>query len=161
GVFFVSPSSASDESDTQSNVNATPDNPFRVHSIRSPYQSGETRVSVLLPRDYDMDRTYRVLYVLPVEAGDGRRWGDGLEEVRRAALHERFQLICVAPTFSQLPWYADHPTDKTVWQESYLLKSVIPLVEKQYSTRGDQQGRLLVGFSKSGWGAMTLLLRNP
>ncbi|MCA9223036.1 MAG: hypothetical protein KDA71_22110, partial [Planctomycetales bacterium] len=71
------------------------------------------------------------------------------------------QLICVSPTFYQLPWYADHPTDKTVWQESYLLKSVIPLVEKQYSTRGDRQGRLLVGFSKSGWGAMTLLLRNP
>lgn len=161
GVTFACPSLAGDETATQSDVITAPDNPFRVHLIRSPYQSGETRVRVLLPRDYDTSRKYRVLYVLPVEAGDGQRWGDGLAEVRRAALHERFQLICVAPTFSQLPWYADHPTDKTVWQESYLLKSVIPLVEKEYSSRGDRAGRLLVGFSKSGWGAITLLLRNP
>ena len=70
-------------------------------------------------------------------------------------------MICVFPTFSHLPWYADHPTDPLIRQESYLLKVVLPLVERTYPAEPDREGRLLLGFSKSGWGAFSLLLRNP
>jgi hypothetical protein len=42
-----------------------------------------------------------------------------------------------------------------------LLKVVLPFVERAYPTRRDADGRLLVGFSKSGWGAFSLLLRHP
>jgi len=38
---------------------------------------------------------------------------------------------------------------------------VVPFVEANYPTIKDQNGRLLVGFSKSGWGAFSLLLRHP
>ena len=71
-------------------------------------------------------------------------------------------LICVLPTFADLPWYADHPTNQSLRQESYLLDVVVPLIEKEYpQSRRDRDGRLLVGFSKSGWGAWSLLLRHP
>src|SRR5262249_30394543 len=102
-----------------------------------------------------------VVYVLPVEARDGRRYGDGLAEVRRQDLHNRYGAIFVAPTFSHLPWYADHPTDREIRQESYFLKVVVPSVESRYPARTDLGGRLLLGFSKSGWGAFSLLLRHP
>ena len=102
-----------------------------------------------------------VVYVLPVEARREHRYGDGLLEVRRHGLHNRFSAIFVAPTFSHLPWYADHPTDPLIRQESYLLKVVIPFVEGHYPARAEPGGRLLLGFSKSGWGAFSLLLRHP
>ena len=46
-------------------------------------------------------------------------------------------------------------------QEKYLLEDVLPLVEGSYPVETGPDGRLLVGFSKSGWGAWSLLLRHP
>jgi len=131
------------------------------HSVRSPRQRAATEIRVLLPDDLDAAKRYSVLYVLPVEAERGTQWGDGLVEAKRLGLHNRFQLICVAPTFADLPWYADHPTDEGLRQESYLLRDVVPFVDAHYPVVPDASGRLLVGFSKSGWGAFSLLLRNP
>ncbi len=132
-----------------------------VHTVKSPYQSSKTKIRVLLPDRIDDSKRYSVLYILPVEAKDGNRYGDGLQEARKLDLHNRFNLICVAPTFSHLPWYTNHPTDTGIRQESYLLKVVIPAIEKHYPTVRRKAGRLLVGFSKSGWGAFSLLLRHP
>jgi hypothetical protein len=137
------------------------DGGFQLHTVHSPYQAGTTKIRVLLPDAFDKSQRYRVLYVLPVEAMDGQRWGNGLKTIRKAGLHNRHKLVCVAPTFSHLPWYADHPSDPMIRQESYLTRVVLPLVEKNYPAIPGRAGRLLVGFSKSGWGAFTLLLRNP
>jgi enterochelin esterase-like enzyme len=131
------------------------------HSVRSPRQREATEIRVLLPDKLDAAKRYPVLYVLPVEAARGTRWGDGLIEAKRLGLQNRFQLICVAPTFADLPWYADHPTDERLRQESYLLRDVVPFVDANYPVVPGASGRLLVGFSKSGWGAFSLLLRNP
>jgi enterochelin esterase-like enzyme len=67
----------------------------------------------------------------------------------------------VEPTFSDWPWYADHPTIATRRQESYLLKVVVPFIDRTYPTLARPGGRWLLGFSKSGYGAFSLLLRNP
>ncbi len=136
-------------------------NEVLVHRAVSPLQRGETKIRVLLPGDRSPEERFRVLYVLPVEPRDGRRWGDGLEEIRQQGLHDRYRLICVAPTFSDLPWYADHPTDGRLRQESYFLNEVAPFVDRTYPTVGGRESRLLLGFSKSGWGAWSLLLRHP
>lgn len=132
-----------------------------VHRVTCPWQGGETSIRVLQPENLRDGEVLRVIYVLPVESGDGTRWGDGLQEIRKLGLHERHRLICVVPTFEKLPWYADHPTDTTIAQETYFLKAVVPAIDRLYPTSGKPDGRLLLGFSKSGWGAVTLLLRNP
>ena len=41
------------------------------------------------------------------------------------------------------------------------MKAVVPFIESQYPTTGTAEGRLLLGYSKSGWGALSLILRNP
>ncbi len=140
---------------------ADPANGFLVHSLRSEHQQGETLIRVLLPDRIDKDRRYPVIYVLPVEARDESRYGNGLLEVKKHDLHNKHRVIFVAPTFSHLPWYADHPTDKKIRQETCFIKDVIPFVEKTWPALGEAKGRLLLGFSKSGWGAWTLLLRHP
>ena len=132
-----------------------------VNTVRSEYQSGETKIKVLVPDCLESGRRYRVLYVLPVEAREENRYGEGLQAIKSQGLHNRYAMICVAPTFSDLPWYADHPTNPEIRQESYLLKVVIPAVEKHYPAMAEPDGRWLLGFSKSGWGAWSLLLRHP
>lgn len=134
---------------------------YLVHTVQSEFQSGTTEIQVLLPDQLEDGKKYKVLYVLPVEAGDGQRWGKALEEVRSHDVHNQHGVICVYPTFSHLPWYADHPTNPQIRQESYFVKVVLPFVERTYPACRDPQGRLLLGFSKSGWGAFSLLLRHP
>jgi len=132
-----------------------------VHVLHSEYQSEPTTIRVVVPSDGGRGAPYPVVYVLPVEARDGHRFGDGMREVLEGDLHNRYGAAFAEPTFSHLPWYVDHPTDPGIRQESYLLRMVVPFVEAHYPVRGDREGRLLVGFSKSGWGAFSLLLRHP
>jgi enterochelin esterase-like enzyme len=136
-------------------------NGFLVHEVESPYQSGKTQIRVLLPDNLKEVQRYPVIYVLPVEAKNESRYGDGLVEIKKLDVHDKLQAIFVAPTFAQLPWYADNPTDPKVRQESYFVEVVVPAVEKHYPAIGEAKGRLLLGFSKSGWGTWSLLLRHP
>jgi S-formylglutathione hydrolase FrmB len=134
---------------------------FAVHEVRSPYQSGTTRLRVLVPDALAPERRLPVIYVLPVEPADEHRYGDGLTEIKRRDLANKHRAIFVAPTFSHLPWYADHPTDPAIRQETYFVEVVVPVVDKAYPALAEPRGRLLLGFSKSGWGAWSLLLRHP
>ncbi len=132
-----------------------------AHAVQSEYQSAKTKIRVLLPRLLQKGKRYSVLYVLPVEPFDGVKWGDGLLEVKKADLHNKYGMICVQPTFSEMPWYADHPTNAGIRQESHFRNVIVPFIDNTYPTLAEQEGRLLVGFSKSGWGAFSLLLRHP
>jgi S-formylglutathione hydrolase FrmB len=139
----------------------TDSNGFSVYNVQSAYQSGTTKIRVLYPSNYDPARDYPVVYTLPVEAGLATVYGDGLLEVKNRNLQNQYSAIFVSPTFFDLPWYADHPTNSLIRQESYLLNVVVPFVDQNLPVQADAAGRLLLGFSKSGWGAYSLLLRHP
>ncbi len=134
---------------------------FLVHAVDSPYHAGRTEIRILLPDRMEPDRRYPAVYVLPVEAGTEHEYGSGLLEVQRRDLHNKCRAVFVAPTFSHLPWYADHPTDPRNRMETHFLHVVVPFVEEHYPVQPQSGGRLLLGFSKSGWGALSLLLRHP
>ena len=154
-----------------------------THTVESEFQAKPTEIRVLLPDKFDPAKRHPVLYVLPVEAARESNYGDGLAEVKRLDLHNKHGLICVAPTFAHLPWYADHPADKTIRQETYFVKVVVPFIDRTYQhrrmaapsvrsqadsdgrgvhpTQAEKEDRWLIGFSKSGWGAWSLLARHP
>ncbi|HCR29001.1 MAG TPA: hypothetical protein DIV79_03175 [Opitutae bacterium] len=134
---------------------------FIVHRLDSPYQAGETTLRVLLPDRIEEGKRYPVLYILPVHEDGLFRHGDGLEEVRKAGYHNQHGLICVAPSFTSKPWFADHDLNPEKRDESHFLETVLAFVESHYPAQNSVEGRLLVGFSKSGWGVMSLLLRHP
>lgn len=134
---------------------------FLRHTVQSPFEAGKTLIRVLLPEKIENGQRYPLLLVLPVEAELEHRYGDGLAEVRRLELHNRFGLIVAEPSFSHLPWYGDHPTDPHIRQESYLLKVVLPYLREQYPIGPGRENCLLLGFSKSGFGAWSLLSRHP
>ena len=132
-------------------------------SIASDYQNGPQEITVLTPDTYSPDKKYRVLYLLPVTAqGDGN-FGEMilLDIFRKLDIQNRYDLIIVRATFEKAPWFGDHVSDPKMRQSSYMKEFLVPYVEKHYSTLGTAEGRLLIGFSKSGWGGLSLLLRDP
>jgi hypothetical protein len=139
----------------------TSDNGVLCHTVTSPFQSGETKIYVLLPSSPDTGAAYKTIYLLPVARGDSRPWGDAMLEILKHGLHNTHPLVFVMPTFSHAPWYADQPGNPLIRQESHFLKVVVPFIESTYPVQAESSGRLLLGFSKSGWGAYSLLLRNP
>ncbi len=136
-------------------------NGFAVYTVESAYQRTTTNIRVLLPTDYSSTARYRVVYVLPCEAESGAFYGDGLRTVKSLGVAETKGTIFAAPTFSDVPWYCDHSSNCRVWQETYFCRVVVPAIELLYPTVVSPAGRLLLGFSKSGYGAFSLLLRNP
>lgn len=132
-----------------------------VFQVASPYTGGRNRVEVLLPDKVEAGLVYPVLYVLPVGGDFGGKYGDGLQEVRKADAHNRHGLIAVSMAFDTVPWYGANATDLRIRHEDYLLKAILPLIEGRYPASRQAADRLLIGFSKSGFGAVNLLLRNP
>jgi hypothetical protein len=130
-------------------------------SLESEYQPGKLWVDILTPEIVHTGSHLKVIYVLPVEPLDQHDYGDSLDVIQGLGLQNEYHVIFVAPTFGQMPWYADHPSDPLRRQESYFLHAVIPLVESRFPVLKEPSGRLLLGFSKSGWGAFSLLLRHP
>lgn len=130
------------------------------HVVETEYQKGKREIRVLLPDDYKKTSAYRVLYVLPVGTGFDS-FGYGLGILKEMNAHNKHNLIIVQMDFQKEPWFGDHATDPDVRQASYLKEFVVPFIGKNYSTLGTPEGRLLLGFSKSGWGAFSLILKYP
>ena len=134
---------------------------IEVHPAATEYQNGEQEIRVLLPDTYSNGKKYRVLYVLPVEAGFQQQFGYGLGVLQEINAHNVCDIIIVQMGFEKEPWFGDHATDPKTRQAGYLKEHVVPFVEGRYSTLGSPEGRLLFGFSKSGWGAYSLILTYP
>jgi hypothetical protein len=130
-----------------------------IYVISSHNQDHDLPIRILLPEKLDKITSPSVLYVLPTSPEIQFGVGDGLTTVEQQDLHNRFGLIAVTPSFSNCPWYANHPTDPKIQQETYFLEDVVPFIDRAYPKASKK--RLLVGFSKSGNGAYQLMLRHP
>jgi len=159
-IFLATVVSAEDRTVRISDATTDKDG-FLTHTVESPYQAGQTEIRVLLPERLEQGKRYPVVYLLPVEAYNESHYGSGLLEVKQHDFHKKCPAIFVAPTFSGTPWYADHPTNPLIRQETYFLNVVVPFIERRYPAQRKASGRLLLGFSKSGWGAFSLMLHYP
>jgi Putative esterase len=115
---------------------------------------------VLAPTNPSPGVPHSFLYVLPVEAGLGSSFGDGLETLRSLDAQDRYNLTIIEPSFGIDPWYADNPTDPNVQYETFMTKELVPWVEKNFASTGNEQN-WLIGFSKSGIGGEDLILKHP
>jgi len=136
-------------------------NGTEIYTINSGYQKGPCNLFVLLPDNYDKSKRYKVLYVLPCFTGGS----PGLDEVRKLNLANKHNFIGVYPGYSAYPspngpWYGDHPTDPLIRCDSYLVEVIVPFVDKTYPTIAKPEGRIVIGFSKSGVGALQVFLRH-
>jgi hypothetical protein len=101
--------------------------------------------------------------VLPVEREEqeaGSQFGDGLTTLRQLNVQNQYNVTLVAPSFPTDPWYADHATDPNIRYESFMSLGLQPWVTANLTSSGSEQHWLL-GFSKSGFGPIDLLLKHP
>jgi S-formylglutathione hydrolase FrmB len=139
------------------------------YSVNSSYQlPGASNVLRILTPQAGVNQSTRFLYVLPVQSGlpsspnYNPGYGDGMSVAQRLQLADRYNLVVVAPSFNQAgpdPWYADSQTTPSLRQESYITNHVVPFVDSLFPQA--QDARLLLGYSKSGWGALNLIFRHP
>lgn len=128
------------------------------------YDSGAlltTTMRYLLPDSPSLGVPRRFLYILPVEASvPGVTFGDGLDVIRGANLHNLYNLVLIAPGFiTDNIWCCDHDSDNSRRQESYLVNELVAWSKTQFDYTNEEQW--IIGFSRTGYGGADLIMRNP
>jgi Tryptophan-rich Synechocystis species C-terminal domain/Putative esterase len=118
-------------------------------------------VRVLAPTNPSVDYEHSFLFTLPVEAGLAQStFGDGLNELQKLDVQDQYNTTIIEPIFPIDPWYADNPNDATINYETFTAKILPAWVDSNFATTGTEEN-LLLGFSKSGYGALDLILKHP
>jgi len=133
----------------------------RVETV--PFQSkligASLPYNVVLPPDYDAaGRTnYPVIYLLHGLAGHHDNWTSKTGLVSYAAQHH---MIIVTPEGND-GWYTDSATVARDKYETYVLRELIPDVERRYRAIRKKQGRAIAGLSMGGYGALKFGVKYP
>jgi hypothetical protein len=121
---------------------------------------GPEYLRVLQPSNPAAGVAHNFIYVLPVEPGEGTTFGDGLQVIQSLNLQNLDNLTVIEPSFGIDPWYADNPLNASSQEDTFMATDLQPWVKANLSTTGSEQ-HWLIGFSKSGIGGQTLILRHP
>jgi hypothetical protein len=146
---------------------------FEVHYL-STDANGVASYDVISANDSDGPQVLRVLrpanpasgvphsflFVLPVEAGLGNSFGDGLQTLRGLDAQDQYNLTIIEPSFGIDPWYADNSVDPAVQYDTFMTQELVPWAQQNLAITGNEQN-WLIGFSKSGIGGQDLILRHP
>jgi hypothetical protein len=133
-------------------------NYYNVISANNGY--GPQTLRVLFPTDPAPGVAHNFLIVLPVEAGLGDSFGDGLATLESMNAQNTYNLTIIEPTFAIDPWYANNPNDPQLQYETFMTQELVPWIKQNLATTGHEQV-WLIGFSKSGLGAEDLILKHP
>lgn len=116
--------------------------------------------AVVLPIDYSSKessaRRYPVVYLLHGLTGRFDNW---VTKSSVVAASERYPVIIVTPE-GENGWYTDNRTPGRKY-ESYLLKELIPEIDKKFRTISDGDHRAIAGLSMGGYGAIKFGLKYP
>lgn len=116
----------------------------------------EANVNILLPADYDSSKLrYPVLYLLHGATGAYSDWN---KMSAIAAYARNRSLIIVMPDANGDSFYINSAGKGAV--SDYMIKELIPFIDKQYRTIAMREGRAIAGLSMGGYGAWRLALDN-
>ncbi len=130
------------------------------NKVKSPYQEDSTNV-LTLHTELSTSDSLIIFFVLPVEKQKVRyKYGSGIHEIKDLIDSNLISnnTVFIQPGFTRVPWYGNHPSNRQIWQEKYL----VDLIEQVSEIFSKYNFKIyLLGFSKSGWGSMSLLLKYP
>jgi hypothetical protein len=131
------------------------------YDVISASDSGGPQIlRVLRPSNPAAGVAHNFLFVLPVQAGLGSTFGDGLQVLQSLDAQDKYNVTIVAPSFGIDPWFADNPVNAAVQYDTFMTRELVPWVTSNLATTGTEQN-WLIGFSKSGIGGQDLILRHP
>ncbi len=118
-------------------------------------------VRVLTPQRPSTNYQHSFLYDLQVEPGLAQStYGSGLDELEKLDVEDQYNATIIEPIFPIDSWYADNPNDPTINYETFVADILPQWVDSNFSATGTEKN-LLVGLSKSGYGALDLEFKHP
>lgn len=121
----------------------------------------EISYRVVSPAGYsdpnNASQRYPVVYLLHGLSGHYTNWTDKSDLALYAAQHS---FIIVTPEGND-GWYTDSASKPNDKYESYIIKELIPEIEKNYRARADRDHRFIAGLSMGGYGALKFGLKYP
>src|ERR1051325_6280870 len=137
------------------------DSDVLTSELDSKLLSRKVSYRVVLPSSYSITsqakRRYSVLYLLHGLAGHFDNWTD---KTKLAAYAASYNYIIVTPEGGD-GWYTDSVTAANDKYESYIIRELIPEIEKKFRTIADRDHRAIAGLSMGGYGAIKFGLKYP
>lgn len=114
---------------------------------------------VIVPDLYnELDVKYPVVYLLHGYSGNYLDWITRVPVLKDYV--DEFHLIIVCPDGGYSSWYFDSPIDSTIRCETFIIRELIPAIDKRYHTVPDRKHRAITGLSMGGHGALYLAIRH-
>jgi hypothetical protein len=137
---------------------STDGNGIDSYTVTSTYNGTDpTTLRVLEPASPAGGQPHRYVYLMPVSPNDEDPVFP-IEIAQAAGWHDTYNATFLAPQFANTPWLGDHPSTASLKYESYLTRHLRPWAARNLSGGGEHW---LVGFSKSGYSVLGVILRNP
>jgi endo-1,4-beta-xylanase len=129
-------------------------------SFHGEHSRRDVEFTIVLPSDYGT-RRYPVIYWLHGKGGTPQRSAHVARYLHDAVqAREVPDSIMVFPTGGLESFYTDKP-DGSWPVETMILEDLIPYIDAHYKTVATRQGRLLMGFSMGGFGALKFAAKYP
>jgi S-formylglutathione hydrolase FrmB len=133
----------------------------KLRVIESKLQSSllarDVSYRVIVPADYKRKKSerYPVIYLLHGLYGHFSNWTDKTEIATYAA---KYRFIIVMPEGND-GWWTDSATVPNDRYESYIVRELIPEIDRTYRTITDRDHRFIAGLSMGGYGAIKFGLK--
>jgi S-formylglutathione hydrolase FrmB len=132
-------------------------------TFHTPSVTGDTKVRVLVPENYDPSgkTRYPMLFLLHGAADDYKSWTDkGNAEAATKSLNAIVVMPDSGTGAGYTDWYNNGAFGPPEW-ETYHLYQLLPWIDDHYPTIGRRSGRAIAGLSMGGYGTMEYSARRP
>lgn len=137
--------------------------PLKVQDekLDSKLMDREMPFRVILPMGYgdsaNSAKRYPVIYLLHGLTGSHRNWTD---LANLAEYAKTIEAVIVTPE-GENGWYTDGATGPNDKYESYIVKELIPEVDRRFRTLAERKSRAMAGLSMGGYGAIKFGIKYP
>lgn len=131
-----------------------------TRKLSSKLMGREIPYRVITPSNYaaaNETARYAVIYLLHGLTGHFDNWTDKTSLTEYASKHN---FIIVTPEGNN-GWYTDSVTTPNDKYESYIVKELIPEIDKTFRTIADRDHRAIAGLSMGGYGSIKFGMKYP
>ncbi|MGI8883499.1 MAG: alpha/beta hydrolase [Pyrinomonadaceae bacterium] len=127
--------------------------------LNSKLMAREMPYRIVFPTNYENNKSekYAVVYLLHGLTGHFDNWGD---KTKLADVAANYKYLIVMPEGNN-GWYSDSATVPNDKYESYIVKELIPEIDKNFRTISDRNNRVIAGLSMGGYGSLKFGLKYP
>jgi putative tributyrin esterase len=133
----------------------------KTEKLVSKLMGREMSYRVIVPTGYSINTNetfrYPVIYLLHGLTGNFANWTD---RTKLAEYVAGKNVIIVTPE-GEDGWYTDGATNANDKYESYIVKELIPEIDKKFRTVADRKNRAIAGLSMGGYGALKFGMKYP